>query len=59
MIQKFKFHWRRLGLSKAWPIFAGLIILMPIVCVAEFTLDGSLFGLAGLILIYFRFLRKR
>lgn len=56
---KFKNQWRRLGLHKYWPDFIALIILGPIVAVVKFTLYGSLFGVAGIILIYFLFLGKR
>ena len=56
---KFSNQWHRLGLRKSWIIFIPISILIPIVSVAEFTLYGCLFGLAGIIFIYFRFLRKR
>lgn len=55
---KFSNLWKRLNLRKSWIVFIPIAIFIPIVSVAEFTLYGSLFGLAGIIFIYFRFLKK-
>jgi hypothetical protein len=56
---KFQNQWRRLGLKKNWATFILIAILLPIYWFFEYGLDCIFFALAGVISIYFLFLRKR
>lgn len=55
---KLKSEWRRLGLKKTWFIFVPITIIWLVHKVLDYTLWGCLFALAGVISIYYLFLRN-